>query len=106
MVEQSRSRFQDDARPGCRLSRRFLLCESCFQPRDLFLEALVVFEEALAGQDEEIIAELWILKVDFKQPLISDAQDLSVFYALDCHGSSVVRRKEAKFAYDASWRML
>src|ERR1700757_1890946 len=79
MVEQARSRFLR----GCRLSRRFLLCESCFQPRDVFLEALVVFQEALAGQDEEIIAELRILKVDFKQPLIGDAQDLSVFYALD-----------------------
>src|SRR5262249_59443634 len=66
----------------CRLSRRFL--------------------ELLAGQDEEIIAELRILKVDFKQPFISYGQDLSVFYALDRHGSSVVRRKEAKFAHDAS----
>ena len=84
----------------------FSLCESCFQPRDVFLEALVVFLEALAGQDEEIIAELRILKVDFKQPFVSHGQDLSVFYALDRHGSSVVRRKEAKFAYDASWRML
>jgi hypothetical protein len=45
---------------GCSLSRRFLLCESCFQPRDVFLEALVVFQEAMAGQDEEIIAELRI----------------------------------------------
>src|SRR5215469_14248271 len=91
---------------GCRLSRRFLLCESSFQPRDVFLEALVVLQEAVAGQDKEIIAELRILKVDFKQPFISHGQDLSVFYALDRHGSSVVRRKEAKFANDASWRML
>ena len=89
---------------GCRLSRRFLLCESCFQPRDVFLEALVVVQEALAGQDEEIVAELRILKVDFKQPFISYGQDLSVFYALDRHGSSVVRRKEAKFAHEVSWR--
>jgi len=29
---------------GCRLSRRFLLSEICFQPRD-------VFQEAPAGQD-------------------------------------------------------
>src|SRR5215475_3704947 len=91
---------------GWRLWRRFLLCESCFQPRDVFLEALVVFQEALAGQDEEIIAELRILKVDFKQPFISYGQDLSVFYALDRHGSSVVRRKEAKFAHDASRQKL
>jgi hypothetical protein len=96
MVEQSRSRFQCAA-AVCRAA--FSLCESCFQPRDVFLEAL-------AGQDEEIIAELRILKVDFKQPFVSYGQDLSVFYALDRHGSSVVRRKEAKFAHDASWRML
>jgi hypothetical protein len=31
-----------DISRGCRLSRRFLLCESSFQPRDVFLEALVV----------------------------------------------------------------
>ena len=60
----------------------------------------------MAGQDEKIIAELRILKVDFKQPFISYGQDLSVFNALDRHGSSVVRRKEAKFAHDASWRKL
>jgi len=36
---------------GCRLSRRFLLRESSFQPRDVFLEALVVLQEAVAGQD-------------------------------------------------------
>src|ERR1700756_1660373 len=106
MLKQSRSRFQAYAMRGCRLSRRFFLCESCFQPRDVFLEALVVLQEAMAGQDEEIIAELRILKVDLKQPFISYGQDLSVVYALDRHGSSVVRRKEAKFAHDASWRML
>ena len=56
---------------GCRLSRRSLLRESSFQSRDVFLEPLVVLQEALAGQDEEIIAELRILKVDFKQPFIT-----------------------------------
>jgi hypothetical protein len=56
---------------GCRLSRRSLLRESSFQPRDVFLEALVVLQEAVAGQDEEIITELRTLKVDFKQPFIS-----------------------------------
>jgi|SRR6516165_8988438 hypothetical protein len=30
----------------------------------------------------------------------------SVFSALDRHGSWVIRRKEAKFAHDSSWRML
>jgi hypothetical protein len=91
---------------GSRLSRRSLLRESSFQPRDVFLEALVVFQQALAGQDEKIITELRILKVDFKQPFITYGQDLSVFYALDRHGSLLIRRKEAKFAHDTSWRKL
>ena len=71
MVEQSRAKVSSYAIRGWGLSRRFLLRESCFQPRDVFLEALVVLQEAVAGQDEEIIAELRILKVDFKQPFIS-----------------------------------
>jgi len=67
----SRPKVSSYAMRGCRLSRRFLLFESYFQPRDVLLEALVVIQEAPAGQDEEIIAELRILKVDFKQPFIS-----------------------------------
>lgn len=83
------------------------MCESCFQPRDVFLEALVVFQETLAGQDEEIIAELLIiLKIDLKQPFISYGQDLAVFYALDRSGSSVIGRKEAKFSHETPWRKL
>ena len=106
MVEQSRAKVSSYAIRGWGLSRRFLLRESCFQPRDDFQEALVVFHHALAGQDEEIIAELRILKVDFKQPFISYGQDLTIFYALDRHGSLVIRRKEAKFAHELSWRKL
>ena len=70
MVEQSRAKVSSYAIRGWGLSRRFLLCESCFQPRD-------VFQEALAGQEEQVIAELRILKVDFKQPFISYGQDLA-----------------------------
>src|SRR6516165_2515688 len=107
MVEQSRAKVSSYAIRGWGLSRRFLLCESCFQPRDVFQEALVVFEHALAGQDEEIIAELLItLKVDFKQPFISYGQDLAVFYAFDRSGSSVIGRKKAKFSHVTSWRKL
>ena len=65
MVEQSRAKVSSYAIRGWGLSRRFLLCESCFQPRD-------VFQEALAGQDEEVIAELRILKVDFENPFIGN----------------------------------
>jgi len=49
---------------------------------------------------------LRILKVDFKQSFISYGQHLSVFYALDRTGSSVIRRKKAKFSHETSWRKL
>ena len=92
---------------GWGLSRRFLLRESCFQPRDVFLEALVVFQQTLTGEEEDVVAELLItLKVDFKQPFISYSQDLSVFYALDRSGSSLIGRKEAKFSHETPWGKL
>jgi hypothetical protein len=55
---------------GRSLRTGLLLCDDSLQPRD-------VFQEALTGQDEEVITELRILKVDFKQPFISYGQDLS-----------------------------
>ena len=84
---------------GRSLRSGLLLCDDSFQPRD-------VFQEALTGQDEEVITELRILKVKFKQPFISYGQDLSVFYALDRPGSLVIGRKEAKFSHKTSWRKL
>lgn len=71
------------------------------------MEALVVFQQTLTGEEEDVVAELLItLKVDFKQPFISYGQDLSVFYALDRSGSPVIGRKEAKFSHEASGRDL
>jgi hypothetical protein len=84
---------------GRSLRSGLLFCNDSFQPRD-------VFQEALTGQYEEVIAELRILKVDFKQPFVSYGQDLSVFYALDRPGSLFVGRKEAKFSHETSWRKL
>jgi hypothetical protein len=49
---------------GRRLWSGLLLRDDSFQPCN-------VFQEALTGQDEEVIVELRILKVDFKQPFIS-----------------------------------
>ena len=64
MLEQSRAKVSSYAIRGCRLSRRSLLCESSFQPRDVFLEALVVFQQTLTGEEEDVVAELLItLKV-------------------------------------------
>jgi len=65
--------------------------DDSFQPRD-------VFQQTPSGQNKEVVAELRILKVDFKQPVISYAQDLPVFDALDRPGSSVIGRKEVKVA--------
>ena len=65
-----------------------------------------VLQQTLTGEDEEVVAELLILKVDFKQPFISYGQDLSVFYALDRCGSSAIGRKEAKFSHETSWQKL
>jgi hypothetical protein len=56
--------------------RGFLLCESSFWPRD-------VLQQTLARQDGELIAELRILEVDFKQSIISYGQHLPVVYTFD-----------------------
>jgi hypothetical protein len=45
---------------GCSLLRDFVLCDDCFEPRD-------VLQQAPAGQDQEVIAKLRILKVDVEQ---------------------------------------
>ena len=76
-----------------------LLHYSAFEPRE-------VFKQALAGQDEKVIAELRILKVEFKQPIIAYGEDLSVFYAFDRPGSSVIGRKETNFSHKTPWRNL
>ena len=70
-----------------------------FQPCD-------VFQQTPSGQNKEVVAELRILKVNFKQPLIRYAKDLSVFDALDRPGASVIGRKESKFSHDTPRRKL
>src|SRR4051812_49404181 len=50
-----KSQVSSRAIRGSGLSRRFLLRESCFQPRDVFLEALVVFQQALTGEEEDVV---------------------------------------------------
>ena len=46
---------------GCSPPQGFFLCNDSFQPRN-------VLQQALAGQDEKVITELRILKVDFENP--------------------------------------
>src|ERR1700730_974844 len=86
------------ARRG-RLLRKFVLCDDRFEPGD-------VFQQALAGQDQEVIAELGVLKVDFEQLFVSDGQHVPVLGALDRRRPPVIGRKEAEFAHQTSRRKL
>ena len=52
---------------GRRLPQGFFLCNNSFQPRN-------VLQQALAGQDEKVITELRILKVDLEQLFIGYGQ--------------------------------
>src|SRR6516165_9402470 len=79
------------------LTRGLFLRDNSFQPRD-------VLKQALAGQNQEVIAELRILKVDFEQPVICDGQHLSILDTFDRSRSPVVGRKEAKLTHDTSRR--
>src|SRR6266403_4908197 len=58
------------------LLREFVLGDNCLEPRD-------IFQQPLAGQDQEVIAELRILEVDLQQLLIADGQHMPVLGGLD-----------------------
>src|SRR4249919_1670097 len=79
------------------LSRGFFLCDDPFQPR-------YVLEQALAGQHEEVVAELRVLKINLEQLFIRDCHDLRVFNAFDSRSPPLIWRKEAKFAHETSRR--
>src|SRR4051812_38874147 len=68
----------------------------------LLLQALDVLQQPLAGQHQEVIAELRILEVDLEQPVVGDRQHLAVLDAFDRSGAPVVRREEAEFAHERS----
>ena len=82
---------------GCRPPQGFFLCDNSFQPRN-------VLQQALAGQDEKVITELRILKVDFEQLFISYGHHLPVLDAFDGRGSPLIGSKETKFAHETSRR--
>src|ERR1700746_758584 len=54
-----------------RLRRDLVLRDDGFGPRE-------IFQQALAGQDKEVIAELRVLEVDLKQLFIADSQDAAI----------------------------
>ena len=63
---------------GRRPPQGFFLCNNSFQPRN-------VLEQALAGQDEKVITELRILKVDLEKLFIGYGQH---YARLLCTGRS------------------
>src|SRR5471032_3314045 len=67
-----------------------VLRDDGFGPRE-------IFQQPVAGQDEEVIAELRILKVDLQQLFVSDGQHMTVLDAFDRRGPAVVGRKETEF---------
>src|SRR6266567_3538162 len=77
---------------GRDLLQGLVLLYNRFEPRN-------VFQQALAGQDQEVIAELRVLKVDFQKLFVSDGQHVPVFDAFDRRGSSVIGRQKTKFAH-------
>jgi hypothetical protein len=82
---------------GCRLLRGLVLCDNCFEPR-------IILQQALAGQDQKVVAELWVLKVDLEQLLIGYGQHLRVLGAFDRRRPLVIGREEAEFAHQLSRR--
>ncbi len=73
---------------------RLFLCDKSFQSRD-------VFQQALAGQHQEVIAELRVLKVDLEQLFVGDGQHVTVLDAFDGRGSPVIGRQKTEFAHQA-----
>ena len=68
-----------------RLRRDLVLRDDCLGPRE-------IFQQALAGQDKEVIAELRVLEVDLKQLFIADSQDAAILDTFDRRGPAVVGR--------------
>src|SRR6201996_2867728 len=80
-----------------RLRRDLVLRDDGFGPRE-------IFQQALAGQDKEVIAELRVLEVDLEQLFVADSQDAAVLDTFDRRGPAVVEREEAKLAHQTSRR--
>src|SRR5258708_35248754 len=72
-----------------RLRRDLVLRDDGFGPRE-------IFQQALAGQDKEVIAELRVLEVDLEQLFIADSQDAAILDTFDRRGPAVVERGETK----------
>src|SRR6202008_3614527 len=80
-----------------RLRRDLVLRDDGFGPRE-------IFQQVLAGQDKEVIAELRVLEVDLEQLFIADSQDAAILDAFDRGGPAVVGREETKLAHQTPRR--
>lgn len=85
------------ARHGRRLLCDHALREGRLQPR-------VVLQEALAGQDQKVIAELRILEIDLEQLFVGDGQGVAVLEAFDGRRPPVFGRQETELAHEAAGR--
>src|ERR1700750_3453626 len=75
------------------------LLNNLFKTRD-------ILQKRFAGEAEEIIAELWILEVNFQQSVIGHRQDFAILNAFDRLRPSIVGRQEAELTHETSWRDL
>src|SRR3984885_12137992 len=74
--------------------------------RDDALESCDVFQQALAGQHQEVVTELRILEIDFQELLVGDREHVAVFETGHGRRALVVGREEAEFAHQPSRRQL
>src|SRR5260370_42130482 len=84
---------------SCSLLRQLVLGDNPFEPRD-------IFKQALAGQYQEVIAELRGLKVDFEQFFIIYLQGMPVLDAVYLIGSPGIGREKTIFSLSTYRRML
>jgi len=82
---------------SCSLLCDCALCDNSVEPRD-------IFQHALAGQDEKVIAELRVVKVDLEQLFVGDGQYMPFLGAFNRRCPPVIGRKETKFAHQTSRR--
>src|SRR5450432_2242725 len=81
------------------LLQGLVLRDNPFEPRN-------ILQQSLAGQDQEKIAELRVLKVDLEQLVVSDGQHMTILDAFDRCRAPVIGREEAKLAHQISRRKL
>src|SRR5262245_15086267 len=65
-----------------------------------------VLQKAFAGEAQEILAKLWIMKVDFQQPVIAHGQNFAILSAFDRLCPPVVGRQKAELTDETSGRNL